>query len=1219
MAFDAASNAQDLVLYGGDSSGGLRNDTWVYAEGNWSQVAQPCSGTPASCPPRLSGESMAYDPVRKGLVLVGGLTAACPVGCDETVSDGVYLWANGSWSSLGHAPTPVFGGSMAWYAAEGCMLLFGGDNGSGPTASSWCFNASAGWAAIPSSNGPSPRWGAAMTNLSTGSILLIGGDSASGPTADTWEFSAGRWRPVVLGPSPQPAARAYASLIESPAAALGIPFGANSAILYGGESSSGAGLSDTWTFSGDAPPSGATVAYGNWSEDTSAPTPPGLFGAASASDFAASRVILFGGESGPFYALQGTTWGYFHPVAILTVSATELWADTNESFQAYAAGGEPPYTYSYRGLPAGCAGGNVTNISCVPVRFGLYNITLTVTDQAGRQGATNLTVQVDPSGSRIYPHSEFAGLFYTGVTVNNSFGVSAMAWGNPPASVVGTLSGATLVFHAAPDGWVAYASDMGAVPPGSVLHVSANFTNWTIHAALPIDMVVTPGWMQSFLRVAGASLRLEPSGAGPWNESYLMNCPMSWALGGLLQFGVPTPGFAGSYELLPITTAEFNFTSSGNVTLIGFMSSAPSITLGPVTISSDWPGVSFSAFAVIGGSYATRAIGPHTYTVDWISAYTKAGVNVTASYTVDIFPSGTPEGEFGLSATISVSPSIAFSVVLGPSAPDHGAFVNGLDIIVKNLAVELELALSLSVQVGIDDLFEIGLQGAVSVAALFQTALPHLAGVWVNASVGGFVQFLFFRISFTFWRGTIYHWAGAADPLATRPGDPLPSADQPWALAPRYYNTSSYDAVVWNASATNGTAIEDIYPQANPAIAGSSTSALLLYTSDDVARSEQQGLGVKAMELDASTGTFVPVDLPSVPGAVGFAPQVEPLRNGSEVALWTAVPYARLSTLVPDQVTGFELVGSTRTAGAWSTPSPIETWGYPLGYALDACGQPSATPLAAVLVSPQVNPTASTPERLLEYDALTGALVENVSVSGLDSVTGFDCSDGWVFALNESDTPVLVSVATGATVAIEYSPGSTYAWVGASPVVGSTGTVALLFRGPSSDQLVLLVASSGQVVHTLTLPENTSGVHAFAAGDVDTVFAGTPGGIYRTVVSTGQSNALSMWHVPSLVRFGVAEVGSGFVAFGLSSNGSAQSPIDSLWLLLQGPFTPSSNPSQAPKACTLGGLGCTLASVFLGGLLGALVLAGIVVFFRGQRGRSATPETAGTPEAYHAR
>ncbi|HUI38909.1 MAG TPA: hypothetical protein VLY85_04685, partial [Thermoplasmata archaeon] len=421
----------------------------------------------------------------------------------------------------------------------------------------------------------------------------------------------------------------------------------------------------------------------------------------------------------------------------------------------------------------------------------------------------------------------------------------------------------------------------------------------------------------------------------------------------------------------------------------------------------------------------------------------------------------------------------------------------------------------------------------------------------------------------------------------------------------------------WTAGATNGTAIDDVYPQATPAIAGSTTSALLLYTSDDVARPEQQGLGVKAMELDPSSGTFVPVDLPSVPGTVGFAPQVESMPNGSETALWTTVPYTRLSTMVPDQVTGFELVGSTRTAGRWSTPAPVETWGYPLSYVMDACGQPSPTPLAAVLVSPELSPNASTPERLLEYDAATGALVENVSVTGLTSLTAFDCADGWVFALDGTNAPLLVSEGTGATVGVDYSPGSTYEWVGASPVTGGPGTVALLFRGPSSDRLVLLAPSGGRVVCTLTLPENTSGVRLFAVGDGDTVFASTPGGVYRSVVSAGQSDALPMWHVASLVRFGVAEVGTGFVAFALSSNGTTESPIDTLSLLLQGPFA-TSNPTPAPQACTFGGLGCTVASVLLGGLLAALVLAGIVVFFRGRRGRPGPSEAAGTPGGYRA-
>ena len=443
-------------------------------------------------------------------------------------------------------------------------------------------------------------------------------------------------------------------------------------------------------------------------------------------------------------------------------------------------------------------------------------MTLAVTDQAGRHTATNLTVQVDPADSGIYVHTQFAGLFYSGVTVSNSFGVSAVAWGNAPTFVVGTLPGTTLAFQASPDGWVANASDMGAVPPGSILHVSANFTNWTIHATLPIDMVVTPSWMQSFLRVAGSSLRLEPSGSGPWNESYLMDCPMSWALGGLLQFGVPTPGFSGSYELLPVTTAEFNFTSSGNVSLIGFMSSSPSITLGPVTISAEWPGVTFSAFAVIGGSYATRAIGPHTYTVDWISAYTKAEVNVTASYTVDIFPAGTPEGEFGLSATISVSPSIAFAVVSRPVGPGPRGVRERARRDPRRTSPSSSSSRCRSRSRSASTISSrLDWTGPSASPRSSRRRSPTsrasgstpVSGVRPIPLLPDLLQLL------------------ARARSTTGPGPPTPSRPAPGPIAvrrpalgvgpPVLQQRAPTTRCVWNTGATNGTAIEDIYPQAD--------------------------------------------------------------------------------------------------------------------------------------------------------------------------------------------------------------------------------------------------------------------------------------------------------------------------------------------------------------------------------------------------------------------
>ena len=1194
MAFDASPSGPGVVLFGGQSSAGLFNDTWEYSGGQWKLV--PCLNGPA-CPPALSQASIAYDPALWGLLMVGGLTANCATGCNESVSHGVYLWQNGVWSTLSPAPFSVFGASMAWDTYGSCMLLFGGNDGTGPVNASWCYKASA-WNSVATTQSPPARWGASMTNLSTNMILLFGGETLTGPESDTWEFASDQWVPVVAGSGPSPGARGYASLVESPAAALGIPVPTNSAILYGGESSSGATLSDTWLFTGDIPRPTATTSYGNWTADPSTPTPPGLLDAASASDFSDSLVILFGGVGGAGYSVQGSTWGYFHPVAILTANSTELPATAPEVFQTLVAGGRPPYSYSYGGLPPGCFGGNSATLSCSPTQFGIYNVSVSVEDSAGRSASSNLTVQVDPADTQIFVNSEYTGRFFTGVPLNNSFGATATTWGRAPLSVVGTLSGATFPFRSTSEGWVASVSNMGNVTPGAVLRVSANFTNWTVHATLPIDMVETPSWMQSFLRFGGPSMLFQPSGAGPWNKSYEFDYPMSWTFGNLIQFAVPTPGFVGNYMLLPTSLANFYIDSTGNVSLEGAISDASeSLQLGPITITPTWPDIVWTNGIRLTGNFATRSVNPHIYTVDFNSATASVWTSITLQYSVNIFPSETPEGKLGLSAVISLSPTVTLSVVLGPSAPGKGSFLSGLDIVLKDLLVQLDFALGLTVQVGIDNLFEIGVTGTLDFNLIFQTAVPHLAGFWINASVVGFVSFLFLTISFTFWAGTIYHTGNGADPAGPLADRVMPSVGQPWQLASRYYNGSSYEAIVWNSSATNGTAIEDLYPQAVPTLAGAGSSALLLYASDDVARPEAQALGLRGMELDPSSGTLTPISLPETPGTVSFAPQVYGLSNGDAAALWTAIPTDRLNTLVPDQMTGFELMTSTRSGGQWSDPVSLQSWGYPVSYAIDARGAGTGTPLAAVLVSPVLAPNATTPERLLVYDLSADALVSNVSVVGLGSLTGFDSTDSWAFAHDLANSPTVVNSSTGATVVLGYSAGAAYTWEDATPVAGAPGTLGLLFRGPSSDELALYSPSGARGPVTLVLPENTSTLHVFATGSQYSIFAGTPAGVDPYLVSSNLSKALPPWRIPSMVQFGVAPVGTGFVLYAVSSHGNRSEPIDDLSLDLLGPFETGSSPGPV---CSFGGIGCTTASELLGGILVFLVLAGVVVFFRGR-------------------
>lgn len=199
---------------------------------------------------------------------------------------------------------------------------------------------------------------------------------------------------------------------ESPAADLGRPFPTDQAVLFGGETASGLPLDDTWLFTGDPPGYGAAAtAFGNWSRDPSAPPPTAALGEALAPDFTDSILVGFGGLGGPSYTAQGTTWGYFHPLAFLTTSATELNVGTSLNLTVFASGGQPPYTFAWSNLPSGCVVAT-TSVACVPTAFGIYNVSAVVTDRMGRTAGANVSVQVDPAGSSLQILSEFSGYFY---------------------------------------------------------------------------------------------------------------------------------------------------------------------------------------------------------------------------------------------------------------------------------------------------------------------------------------------------------------------------------------------------------------------------------------------------------------------------------------------------------------------------------------------------------------------------------------------------------------------------------------------------------------------------------------------------------------------------------------------------------------------------------------------------------------------------------------
>ncbi|MCI4360290.1 MAG: PKD domain-containing protein, partial [Thermoplasmata archaeon] len=142
-------------------------------------------------------------------------------------------------------------------------------------------NAPANWESLAiTGSAPSARLGAAFSeNPSDGSDLLFGGATSTGGfLGDTWEYVGGKWTQIT---GTAPSARAYAALAYDAKDQL--------LVLFGGRSTSGY-LSDTWTFSG-----------GKWANLTTtlgtAGSPPARAYAALVEDSAASFLLLFGGRN----------------------------------------------------------------------------------------------------------------------------------------------------------------------------------------------------------------------------------------------------------------------------------------------------------------------------------------------------------------------------------------------------------------------------------------------------------------------------------------------------------------------------------------------------------------------------------------------------------------------------------------------------------------------------------------------------------------------------------------------------------------------------------------------------------------------------------------------------------------------------------------------------------------------------------------------------------
>ena len=283
MAYDPANGT--VVLFGGESTGGALNDTWIWDGSTWRNA------NPAASPLNRIGAAMAFDAQTGKVVLFGGING------NNFLGD-TWAWDGTNWTQVDtgqvNGPSQRENASMAYDASSGNLVMFGGYGGcssqldcGNELSDTWIWDGTT-WVQ-EEVTAPPGRDAAAMTyDGGTETVVLFGGDSGgSFDLNDTWTWNSSGWTDASPGTSPS--ARTNASMAYDGST--------GHVVLFGGVTYSGTQLSDTWIWNGS-----------NWISQTVS-GPSARPGASMTNATAGGGLLLFGGEFA-YNNYASETWTY---------------------------------------------------------------------------------------------------------------------------------------------------------------------------------------------------------------------------------------------------------------------------------------------------------------------------------------------------------------------------------------------------------------------------------------------------------------------------------------------------------------------------------------------------------------------------------------------------------------------------------------------------------------------------------------------------------------------------------------------------------------------------------------------------------------------------------------------------------------------------------------------------------------------------------------------
>ncbi|MFN0111834.1 MAG: kelch repeat-containing protein [Blastocatellia bacterium] len=248
LGFDAVydSAGHQMVIYSGQGAG-FFNDTWTLnlTTLEWRDVSPAAD---SARPKRRYGSAAVFDPVTRSMVSFAGFTSEAGR-FQDTQSFGLAGNSWSDWTPAGSKPQVRCLLTGAFDKTNRRMIIYGGQR-SGALGDIWSFDlASRQWTELtPAVRPPSRFWSTSFVNAA-GRFVIFGGGGA-GNFNDTWEFdlTARQWTQLQIANPPEQRNGMVGAYID----------GEDRFIMFGGTGNSG-NLNDVWELSRPAAPTALTA------------------------------------------------------------------------------------------------------------------------------------------------------------------------------------------------------------------------------------------------------------------------------------------------------------------------------------------------------------------------------------------------------------------------------------------------------------------------------------------------------------------------------------------------------------------------------------------------------------------------------------------------------------------------------------------------------------------------------------------------------------------------------------------------------------------------------------------------------------------------------------------------------------------------------------------------------------------------------------------------